>query len=181
MVLLPATQDVVIRSFTLDDLDELFAIVDANRDFLRQWLPWADRIQEPADEAPYVEMALEKEARGEGFEAGIYRQNQLIGSIGLHFVNEETRATEIGYWLVQNQTGGGVMTACVRSVVNYCFATLKLNRIEIRAAGDNFKSRAVPERLGFRLEGQLRQAHVLHGQLHDLVIYGMLAKDWHII
>lgn len=178
MVLLTPAPHVLIRSFTMDDLDTLCEVVKANRAFLRVWLPWADRIEEPADEALYIEMAIDKEARGEGFEGGIYRDGVLIGSIGLHYVSEDTRATEIGYWLAEGQTGSGVMTACVRAVLDYCFDELKLNRVEIRAAGGNFKSRAIPERLGFRLEGVIRQCHTLYGELHDLAIYGLLAQEW---
>lgn len=178
MVLLTPAPDMLIRSFTMDDVEELCEVVKANREFLRVWLPWADRIQEPLDEEPYVEMAIDKESRGEGFEGGIYRKGALIGSIGLHYVSEDTRATELGYWLAHGQTGAGLMTACVRTVLGYCFDELKLNRVEIRAAGDNLKSRAIPERLGFRLEGLLRQCHTLHGELHDLAIYGLMAQEW---
>lgn len=178
MVLLTPAPDVVIRSFTLDDLTELCELVKANRAFLREWLPWADRISDPRDEAPYIEMAMDKESRGEGFEGGIYVRGILAGSIGLHYISEDTRSTEIGYWLAEQYTGSGVMTACARTVLAYCFTEYKLNRVEIRAAGANLKSRAIPERLGFRLEGLLRQFHTLHGKLHDLAIYGMLAHEW---
>jgi len=178
MVLFTPLPDVVIRSFTMDDLTDLCELVKANRTFLREWLPWADRISDPRDESPYIEMALDKETRREGFEAGIYVRGVLAGSIGLHYISGDTRSTEIGYWLAEAYTGGGVMTACARTVLNYCFEEYQLNRVEIRAAGANLKSRAIPERLGFRLEGVLRQCHTLHGQLHDLAVYGILAGEW---
>lgn len=178
MPLLTPTPDLLIRSFTLDDLPELSALVKANRDHLRRWLPWADRVEHPSDEAMYVEMGIDKEARGDGFEGGIYRHGVLVGSVGMHYVVPETRATEIGYWLAGDQTGTGIMTAAVRAVVAYGFGALKLNRVEIRAAAANTKSRAVPERLGFRLEGMLRRAHAIRDEIHDLAIYGLLADEW---
>ena len=48
------------------------------------------------------------------------------------------------------------MTSCCRFVVRYGFLTLDLNRIQIAAGTDNARSRAIPERLGFKLEGILR-------------------------
>lgn len=178
MPLLTPAPHLHIRSFTLDDLDLLAEVVKANRDHLIPWLPWAATIDNGQDERFYIEMGIDKESRNEGFEAGIFVHNVLVGSVGLHYIAPDTRATEIGYWLAASSTGGGVMTQCVRAVVGYAFETLQLNRIEVRAAATNLKSRAIPERLGFRLEGVLRQAHTLHGVLHDLAIYGLLASEW---
>lgn len=176
-LLIPAPA-VLIRSFTLDDLDELAAVVQANHEHLSPWLPWVGSIHAAEDERMYVQMGMDKELHNNGFEAGIYWHGRLVGSIGMHYVAPETRATELGYWLSADSTGHGLMTMCVRAVLAYCFDTLQLNRVEIRAAAGNLRSKAVPERLGFRLEGVLRQAHALYGTLHDLAIYGLLAEEW---
>jgi ribosomal-protein-serine acetyltransferase len=48
----------------------------------------------------------------------------------------------------------------------------------MRCAVENKKSRKIPERLGFREEGTIRQAEWLHEHFIDLVIYGMLASEW---
>ena len=70
------------------------------------------------------------------------------------------------------------MTAAVSALVRYGFYTLKLNRVEIRAGIRNRRSRAIPERLGFRHEGTLRQAERLADRHVDHAVYGMLAGEW---
>jgi ribosomal-protein-serine acetyltransferase len=50
--------------------------------------------------------------------------------------------------------------------------------VEVRAAPGNRRSRAIPERLGFRQEGILRDAEWLYDHYVDLVVYAMLADDW---
>lgn len=61
---------------------------------------------------------------------------------------------------------------------DYAFNELKLNRVDIRAAVDNKKSRSIPERLGFVNEGRIRQAEWLYDHYVDHIVYGMLAEDW---
>jgi ribosomal-protein-serine acetyltransferase len=70
------------------------------------------------------------------------------------------------------------MTRSCRAIITYLFNELKLNRVEIRAAEFNMKSRSVPERLGFVQEGIVRQEEWINDHYVDHVIYGMLAKDW---
>jgi ribosomal-protein-serine acetyltransferase len=54
-----------------------------------------------------------------------------------------------------------------------------LNRVELRAAEENRRSRAIPEHLGFRRDGTLREAELVGGRYLDSVVYSMLAADWH--
>jgi ribosomal-protein-serine acetyltransferase len=70
------------------------------------------------------------------------------------------------------------MTAAVSALIGHGFHTLKLNRIEIRAGVRNRRSRAVPERLGFRHEGTLQQAERLGDRYVDHAVYGLLAGAW---
>ena len=53
-----------------------------------------------------------------------------------------------------------------------------LNRIEIKCAVGNNKSRAIPQKLQFKQEGILRQAELLNGKFIDLYLYAMLKEEW---
>ena len=70
------------------------------------------------------------------------------------------------------------MTEACRIYTCHAFATWNLNRVEIRCAVENRRSRAIPERLGFQSEGTIREAEWLYDHFVDHVIYGMLASDW---
>ena len=57
-------------------------------------------------------------------------------------------------------------------------ATDGLNRIYIHCAEGNLKSRAIPERLGFVLEGSFQDGECLYGTYHNLIIYGFVNRNW---
>ncbi len=69
------------------------------------------------------------------------------------------------------------MTAAVRLLVDHALTVWQLNRVEIHAVTGNRRSRAIPERLGFREEGTLRQAQLVNGRYLDCVVYSALAAD----
>jgi ribosomal-protein-serine acetyltransferase len=70
------------------------------------------------------------------------------------------------------------MSRACAALVTHAFRNLLLHRVEIRCAVDNGRSRAIPERLGFLLEGTLAGAHVLQGQFCDIALYAMTAPRW---
>jgi ribosomal-protein-serine acetyltransferase len=63
-------------------------------------------------------------------------------------------------------------------MIDQGFDTWKLNRITIECATDNSRSRAIPERLGFRLEGIVRGIEWLHDHYVDHAMYGLLRSDY---
>jgi ribosomal-protein-serine acetyltransferase len=69
------------------------------------------------------------------------------------------------------------MTSCCRFLVRYAFLTLDLNRVEIAVAVHNARSRAIPERLGFKFEGVLRAREHLRGTYLDHAMYSQLRAE----
>jgi ribosomal-protein-serine acetyltransferase len=170
--------DLELRLYEESDADELFAVVDADRAHLRQWLPWLDRIKGVEDERAFIRASRERFARENGFNAGIWHDGRFVGSVGLHYIDRANRKTEIGYWLAASAQGRGIMTRAVRVVLREMFEAQKLNRVALYAATENHRSRAVAERVGFTLEGVAREAEWLYEHFHDLAIYSMLAREW---
>jgi ribosomal-protein-serine acetyltransferase len=168
---------VQLRLLTELDVSELHALVHANREHLARWLPWAAR-QTVADTRSFVRMTRRQYADNNGFQLAIVQDGRIAGVVGHHSVSWPNRSTTIGYWLAQDAQGRGTMTAAVRALVGHAFDSWGLNRVEIRAAVDNARSRAVAERLGFRQEGTLREVERVGDRFVDHAVYGMLAAEW---
>jgi len=158
--------------------DELFALIGHNRSYLRRWLPEGD-VQKSLDDCKAViKSSLEQLAGNHGFTLGIWWEGHLAGIIGAANIDKENRSAMLGYWLGENFQGRGLMTGACRTVVDYLFSELKLQRVEIRCATNNPKSCAVPKRLGFSKEGVLRQAQAFDDRFLDLEVYSLLAGEW---
>lgn len=170
--------DIELRLLEGRHADELFGLTDRNRAHLRPWLPWVDQNTSPDNTRAFIKGSLHQLAENNGLQAGIWFRGELAGVIGFLYFKWPSRKTEIGYWLDAAVQGHGIMTRACRALLDYAFGELGLNRAEIHCAGGNTRSCAVPERLGFKQEGVLRQAEWLNDHFEDNVVYGMLAGEW---
>jgi ribosomal-protein-serine acetyltransferase len=178
MHLLIVDNDITLRELYEKDAEALFQLTDANRAYLRAWLPWLDQNQSIENTKWFIQSATEQARNGGAAQFGIWFRNELAGVIGYHRINTSNRSATIGYWIAENRQGHGIVTRSCAKLVEDAFATRQLNRVEIRCAVENKKSRAIPERLGFTLEGVLRQKEFVYGHFNDMAVYALLEKDY---
>jgi ribosomal-protein-serine acetyltransferase len=160
------------------DAEELYELTAANREMLAEWMPWAvEATRETTLE--FIRARRLEFVSNRGFSTVIVERGRIVGSIGFPQVNHDERSCEIGYWLGRSAQGRGTVTLAVRALIDHAFGAWKLHRVMIQAGTGNARSRAVPERLGFTLEGVLRQAErYADGHYVDLAVYGLLAPEW---
>lgn len=159
---------------------ELFALINRNRERLLVWVPWLDEAASIEHTRDLIRRKLQRFVDNNGFAAGIWDKGRLAGEIRLEYIDWPNSVTEIGYWLDARTEGRGVVTKACRVLIAHAFNELALNRVQIRCASENVRSRAIPEKLGFRQEGVIRQVERLKDRYVDLVIYGMLASEWQV-
>jgi len=156
----------------------LLELLNANRTHLRQWLPWVDNMQTEEDFQAYINRSKVQHEEGTDLGYVILVNGIVAGRIGIHYIHQHNRNGAIGYWLGQKFTGQGIITKACSALIDYCFDSLGLNRIEIKCAIENHKSAAIAKRLKFTKEGVLRQAEWVNGEFLDLNLYSMLKKEW---
>lgn len=158
-------------------LDDLYGIVVSERARLARWLPWAQAARRD-DMREFITRTRQQAEARQGIQTAIVIDGRAVGVIGVHGIVWPNLSTSIGYWISELCEGRGVMTDAVRAYTDRAFADWKLNRMELRAAVENRRSRAVAERLRFTPEGVLRQAEIVGDRRLDLVVYSMLAEEW---
>jgi ribosomal-protein-serine acetyltransferase len=160
------------------EANALYAVVDRNRERLRRWLPWVDQTRWPEDVRLFILRVLEQYHSNLGPQVGIWVDGELRGTLGCHPIDWANRNCSLGYWLDAGLEGKGVMTQCCATLLDYLFGELKLHRAEIRCGTENYRSCAIPKRLGFTREGVVREAEWVSERWIDLVVWGMVQQDW---
>lgn len=170
-----------VRLLELRDALDLYRLVDAERDRLRPWMPWADATRSAHDVSAFIYASRGICARGPmGVELGIWVEDRLEGVVGLNRFDWTHRTANLGFWISARHEGRGLVTTVSTHLVAHGFDGLKLARIEARADVDNLRSRRTVERLGFRPEGIARSAEVAPDGSpgrRDIAQYGLLSSD----
>lgn len=170
--------DFFIREATLADAAIIWQTIYDNRNYLRIWLPFVDMLKDVADEEAFLAslLAIPYEDRNLVFVIG--HGSELCGLVGFVTTDRLNHRTEIGYWLIPEYQGQGVMTRCVRHLCQWATRQRGMNSIRIRCAVGNQPSNAIPQRLGFTLEGREREGELLvTGEYTDLNVYSILKKE----
>lgn len=163
-----------IRLLRIDDADEMYDVTIRNREHLSPWMSWMDHVIDVSDTFGFLRNAEKEAFEHLAFKSGIWQGGTLVGAIDLHDIDWQNAHACIGYWLDRGSTGRGIMTQSVRVMTEYAFEALGLHRIEIHVATGNDASRRIPERLGFALEGVLREVQLLRGAYHDHALYALI-------
>jgi ribosomal-protein-serine acetyltransferase len=166
-----------LRPVDGSDVEELDALVRANRDHLAPWMPWAGDAGR-ANTETFLRTAQEQAAAGNGQQFAITDRGRIVGIIGFHYINRQQRSTSLGYWLAASAQGHGTVTLAVSTLVDHAFDAWQLHRVEIRVAVGNARSRAIAERLGFAEEGLIRDGERFGDRYVDLVVYSVLEPEW---
>jgi RimJ/RimL family protein N-acetyltransferase len=148
---------------------------------LRQWMPWAGGERPTIEESEAnVRQAHAKFLTREDLRLSLFLKetDTMVGGSGLHRMNWAIPSFEIGYWVRKQFEGQGYITEAVAGITDFAIREFGARRIEIRCDALNGRSAAIPRRLGFNLEGTLRNQdrHHLTGELRDTMIFAKIVN-----
>lgn len=159
-----------------EDVNEIFAL-RSNAETMK-YIP-RPLVKTKQDALKHIAMMDEKIENNEGINWAITSKNdsKLIGIIGLYRIKPEHFRAEIGYMLLPEYQGKGIIPESINKIVNYGFKQMKLHSIEAVIAPKNFASERVLQKTGFVKEAHLKENEYYEGRFLDTVIYSILNKD----
>ena len=122
-------------------------------------------------------LQIDQEATAISWSIRQHENNLFAGEIGISLAPKRYRMAEIHYSLLPDYWGLGLASEAVHNVVEYCFRTLDLHRIEAGVAVENLASIRLLERTGFTREGRKRKILPLQNGWSDNFHYGLLVED----
>ena len=172
------TDRLMIRFPAVADAQDMREAIAESLDALKPWMPWADHLPTIEEaEANCARAAQEfKDAKDFRLHLFLRDSDAFVGGSGLHNADWSTPKFEIGYWVRQSCSGNGYIAEAVAEIARFALEELTAKRVESRTSARNVRSWRVAERLGFTLDGVLRNdTRHLDGSLRDTKVYSMVA------
>ena len=171
------TQRLHLRKLTMKDAGDIF---EYSKDpLVAEHVLW-DAHTSIHQTRGYLRYILRQDRSGQPstFVIELTAERRVIGTIGLMWIQKENRAAEVGYSLSRRYWNQGLMTEALGAVLQFCFDTMRLNRVEAQHETDNPASGAVMRHAGMRHEGTLRQRVYNKNRFVDVELYAILRSDY---
>lgn len=104
--------------------------------------------------------------------------NKFCGAGGFNNLDKTHKKAEIGFWLLKDSWGKGILNEVMPKLFENGFTKLDLNRIEGFVVSDNTKCKKALEKINFTYEGTMRESEVKNGQKISVDIYSILKSEW---
>ncbi|MHA4964917.1 GNAT family N-acetyltransferase [Bacillus subtilis] len=170
------TERLILR-IPRQSVDSVFVnkAIRASINELSPWLPFAQTIPSVEETEANLRKAYINFLKRESFRYLIFHKssNDFIGVTSFEGVNWDIPKCHIGYWINTKYSGNGYMLEAVKGLTELGLNLIKFKRIEVRCESTNLKSRSIPEKLGFELEGILKNEDLSAdgSKLTDTCIY----------
>ncbi|WP_244897355.1 GNAT family N-acetyltransferase [Marinococcus halophilus] len=135
-------EELYLKLLEPSDAPAIFSLTDNSREHLKEWLPWVDHTNEEKDTRAFIHEARLGWAEQKAVSDAIVFRESIIGVAGFNRLDQQNNLGEIGYWLGKDYQGKGIITAVTGALISYGFDQLGLNKIVIKVAAANAKSRA---------------------------------------
>jgi [ribosomal protein S5]-alanine N-acetyltransferase len=166
---------VMLRTPQMDDFEEWAALRETSRDFLTPWEPtWPVDDLTRAAYRRRIKRYAEDLRSDQGYAFLIARNSDgaLVGGLTLANIRRGVaQAGSLGYWTGLPFVRQGYMTAAVRAVIPFAFASLRLHRLEAACIPSNSGSTKLLEKTGFVREGYAREYLCINGIWQDHLLY----------
>ena len=125
----------------------------------------------------WIASQMREFADGKVISFAITLDGEGVGSISLMDIQSDHRRVELGYWIGKPFWGNGYATEAVKAVIAFAFEELNLLRVHAWHMTRNPASGRVMEKCGMVREGVMRQHIQKWGEMHDVVLYGIVKTE----
>ena len=171
------SNEILLERINTADAATIFNAIDQNRTHLGVWLPFVDFTKEIKDTEVFIQTIVDNREKSLNEVYTIWFKGDFAGLIGFYNTDRVNEKTEIGYWLISDMTGHGIIAKSCHILIGLAFEKMGMNRIAIRCAVGNKASANVATRLGFIFEGIERSGERYHDLFFNLKVFSLLKGE----
>lgn len=157
---------------------ELAAFVAAERSHLAPWLPWGAAITDDETARGFLQRYADGTAADGRRIYALRLEGAMVGGALFRVFEPAAGLCEVGVWLADAAQGHGYVTRAATAMLDWALSDRGLHRAEWHCVPENAASRRLAERLGFNLEGTLRESWEYDGRLWDTEVWALLRHEW---
>ncbi|MFD1605731.1 GNAT family N-acetyltransferase [Flavobacterium artemisiae] len=167
------TERLLLKRITNEDVKEVFEL-RSNPETMK-YIP-RPLVKNNEEALAHIALLDENINNNTGINWGITIKGdpKLLGIIGFYRTQPENYRSEIGYMLLPEFHGKGIVPEAVKRLIEYGFKDLKLHSIEAVIAPENIASEKVLQKCGFVKEAHFKESEFYDGKFLDKVIYSLL-------
>lgn len=168
-----------IRPFEDGDTEEFVNAVHESVATVGAWMPWCHAAYTAADARTWFNQCTANLNAAHAYDLGIFsaKGDVLCGGVSVNQLNKQHNFGNVGYWVRQSCQRQGIATRAVRMIAAYGFDHLKLTRLEIVAAAENYPSRGVAKKVGAIFECIARNRLIVRGHPVAAAVYSLTPKQ----
>lgn len=166
------TERLYLRQFLDSDLEHVFKGL-SHPDIIKYYGVCYRSLEETKKQ---LEFFAGLERNGTGIWWAICSADNAIfyGAVGLNNLHKEHKKAEIGFWLLTEYWGKGIIREAVPLICDYAFKNLQLHRIEGFVESENINCKKAMAKLNFYHEGTMRDCEIKNGKFISLDIYSKI-------
>ena len=176
------TSRTVVRRFRENDGKAFFELIQNNKSRIEDHLPKTVKVVKSANNGEiFVRQKLSEWLLQEEYAFGVWDEKtaKIIAFIRIFNIDWNIPMAEVGYFIDKEFNKKGIMTEVLTAIIHFSFQQLKLEKIKLRTAMDNYASQRLARKCGFRREGDVRSEFKKpSGEIIDLMIFGFTKQEY---
>ena len=126
VVTITVSDNILLRSYKVEDAQELFDVINSSRKHLHPWLTWVDKTTKPEHSLQFIKHSIHQQNMQEALALGIFCDDKIIGGVGMHHWDLATKRAQIGYWISEGYQGKGIVSNSLQKFTSFLFDKLDL-------------------------------------------------------
>ncbi|MGF1746342.1 GNAT family N-acetyltransferase [Vibrio minamisatsumaniensis] len=169
------TQNLSLKIIEASEAQELSQLIQSSPSLL-PWLDWCHSEFSIVESEKFILATRLNWVKADSFGFGIFerKDNKLVGMVAINELYHTFNMASLGYWVGDEFQRQGIAKEAVQALFEFCFAQLKLTRLEIVCDTNNLPSQKLIESCGAERETIAKNRYLFNGKPRDGVVYSVI-------